>query len=269
MAVDWTNYSSWDLVLPPNRPGEALLREIRIALSIKGDLREVCILGSTPEYRRICKDLCIPNVVIIDKFPEFSDMCDRLTPHNPRESKIIQDWVTALPRFCGKFDVVLSHLTHGNVPFHARRELFGLIRNCLVPGGLLIDFVFQPPPPGNSPETIMRHFRGRPPNLRTCNDFNSIALFQSAMIGSLGCVDTSAIYGMLDASIDDETSIIVKATKKITPPGHTWYYAFDKPPPCYGYFEGYEVVSELPEPQHSPFCNAATLYFLRKSAERR
>lgn len=265
MTVDWSSYSSWDLVLPPNRPSEELLQAISLALATAADVKAVCILGSTPEYRLLCYKLEISQVIIIDKSEVFSNQCDGYTVCNSRETKVFGDWLSILPKFTNQFDVVLSHLTHGNIQFDHRSIFFELIRKSLKPGGLLIDFVFQPLAPGYSLKTIVSRFQDRPANIRTYNDFNSIALFQSEIIGALGCVDTSAIYSFLDNStIPDTVKLIVAGTKKITPPGYIWHYSFDKPPSSFGFSDGYNVVATLPEPAGSAFFNVAALCILRK-----
>lgn len=266
MATDWSTYSTWELVLPPNRPSDELLGSLRILLkSIKKESR-VCILGSTPEFRTACLEAGTHHVTIIDKSQIFSELCDKLTIPNNNESKMIGDWLDILPQYKNKFDLVLSHLTHGNIKFEQRHIFFKSIWNCLSPKGIFFDFVFQPQPPGYDLNQIVKIFKHKPLNIRTCNDFNSIALFQSSTIADRGCVDTTSIYDIMDkANLPKTIQSITAYTKKITPPGYKWDYAFDKDPSKFGYFNGYEILATIEEPCYSAFYNSACLYILKKT----
>ena len=266
MSVNWSTYSTWDLVLPPNRPSEYLLQCLKLALTASEKIETVCILGSTPEYRLACHELNIPNVTIIDKSEEFSNYCDSLSVSNSRENKIFGDWIEILPQFTDNFDAVLSHLTHGNIHFNHRVSFFNAIRKSLRPDGLLIDYIFQPQNSGYTIDNIINLFKERLPNIRTYNDFNCMAIFQSDLIKQLGLVDTNAIYKYLNNMIsNDHIKLIIEGTKKITPPNNTWFYAFDKPPHIYNYFDGYTKIATLPEDVCSPFHNAGVLSILRKT----
>jgi hypothetical protein len=192
-------------------------------------------------------------------------MCDEFTISNRREIKVIGDWIDILPNYRNTFDAVLSHLTHGNIPFERRHEFFNAIRHSIKPGGMLIDFVFQPRAPGYSIQQIIEQFKQRPANLRTFNDFNSIALFQSSAIARFGCVDTTRIYKMLEiADLPEEVWVIAKGTRRVTPEEFKWYYCFDRGPHEFGYYEGYDILAEIPEPPESPFANVAQLLVLQR-----
>lgn len=58
--------------------------------------------------------------------------------------------------------------------------------------------------------------------------------------------------------------VLIQGTKRVTLPGFTWYYSFDKPPETFDYYSGYAVVDKVIEPVGSPFGGVAELIVMRK-----
>ena len=263
-SVNWSSYDTWMLVLPPNRPSESLLREITTIISSLHKPKSVCILGSTPEYRTICARF-FNKVVLIDHSKEFYNLSSTLCIRNNDEQLINDNWIDSLENLPKKFDVILSHLTHGNIPFEDRPKFYRAISNSLTDEGFFIDYIFQPQPPGLTPNEIIDKFRDRPLNLRTINDFNSLALFQNHIIEELGCVDTTQIYNYLENSINDNRiRLLIEHTKIMTPVENRWDYCFDLTPTKLGYDENFKAFCKLAEPQNSPFNGAAYLQISRR-----
>lgn len=256
--------SDWGLVLPPSRPGESILRLIEAFIVERPHVTEACVLGATPEYRDILARAGIHGT-IVDRSPDFFGYATQLCAQPRVETVIYADWLTELPRHAGRFDLILSHLTHGNVPFDRKSQFFEAVRNALRPGGIFIDYVLNLQGDGYDVESVTRLFSRRPINLLVANDFNCQAIFQSSHIRDLGVVDTSAIHGLYDGeAVDPCVRTLDTLANKITPRGMTWYYAFDRPENQFGYYDGYRILMSWPEPQTSPYYGVATLQFLSK-----
>ncbi len=264
-SVNWSGYRTWTLVLPPNRPGEDLLATIYALVCGAGEDKAVCILGSTPEFRTVCSRLPC-EVDVIDKSALFFDFASSLCVKSRRERFINNDWTRALSCSGRKYDFILSHLTHGNIPYSERRQFFQAVSGALSPSGRFVDYVFQPRRPGYTPGAIVQLFRDRPLNLRCVNDFNSVAVFQNHLIGELCCVDTTLIYADLETQIADrQTRLIIQHTKELTPPGNRWDYSFDVTPDSLGYSECFQRLCRIDEPAASPFYQCAYLVISEKA----
>lgn len=258
--VDWSRYHTWSLVLPPNRPSSNLLNIIRSVISSAIKIGKVCVLGSTPEFRTLCNSPKIDSVDVIDCSSDFYNMSSAMCIPNPNEKHIQGDWIEVLSESRLKYDLVLSHLTHGNVPFANRNNFYKAISDSLTDRGHFIDYVFQPKAPGYSIKDIKEIFSNKPANLRTYNDFNSIALFQSNQIANLGCVDTTEIYRYLENEIDNKKlRLILNETKIITPEGNRWDYSFETSPTSLGYNKHLKEVRVFEEDEYYSFANVASL----------
>lgn len=262
--VDWDAYGTWNLVLPPNRPDR---RQINILTRLLATRKPetICILGSTPEYRQ-CASMTSALVTIVDKSLEFSLGMDKLCRPNARETKVVSDWIDHLQENERKYDIVLSHFTHGNIHYSRRAEFFKWIRRSLKHEGIFFDVWFNPVGDGYSVHDIGYKFAGEPINIRTANNFNCIALFQSDQIASIGHIDTTSIYEYLERElVFPGASELVSLTKLVTPPGNHWYYHPEIFPRDFGYYDHYTLIKEIRELKQSAFFDASKISILRRA----
>lgn len=244
--VGWEALSGWEAVLPPNRPDRIDLAIVD-AVSAVSRRASACILGSTPEYRAVLRKH-FTSVRIVDRSPSFKSVSDAIVGSDERETVVVEDWLTALHSHQSKFDIVVSHFTHGNVPFADRNDFFRGIAASLADGGVFVDTIFHPYPLVG-PDEIRSRFVGRPANLQTVNDFNATAIFRSAVIQELGCIDTTVIYAWLRkvfADVPELLQLVETCETRVTPSGLIWDYSPNRPPDKLGYREHLNVLVEVP-----------------------
>jgi hypothetical protein len=113
---------------------------------------------------------------------------------------------------------------------------------------------------------IVELFKLRANNIRTANDFNCKAIFQSVFAEKNGAVNSSEIYEWLKRNVDNQqVRRIIETTKFVCPPGMVWHYHKDRPPESFGYDEVFHEVSKLEEPSDSPFFGALTHRFCQRA----
>lgn len=266
-SVDWSKINTWMQMLPPNRPSEEILHKInQILIENKNkNKKTVCILGSTPEYRNLFYNTEY-QVIVIDISKEFYNASNGMCISNTNEIFIHGNWLEILKNYKNSFNFILSHLTHGNISFEQRTEFFELIHSSLAKDGIFIDYIFQPQFPGYNPKQITNLFKNKPVNLRTINDFNSIALFQSSIIQDIECVDTTIIYDYLEENIlNEHVRLILSLTKHITPINNSWDYSFNKTPSKLKYFDLFSPINIFDENKDSSYYKIARLYISRKN----
>ena len=254
----WELMKTWKMVLPPNRPSEKNVACIEDVIKGLPSRQNACILGSTPEYRTLLRKW-FSRVTIIDKSMGFKAVSDQLSGKSENECFCHSDWLNELPKRADSFDLVVSHTTHGNIVFCDRSRFFRLIEASLRDYGIFVDTIFQPPTKLFGIDEICSLFSGRPNNLRTTNDFNCIAIFQSKKIAEDGLIDSSKILDWLEAEIDDPDILrIVKSTEDVCPRGMTWHYSVDRGPETFGYMDLFSIQRERRQPDSSPFSEAMT-----------
>jgi SAM-dependent methyltransferase len=250
---DWSILGSWDTVLTPNRPADIDLAVVKTAGAIT-ERRSACVLGSTPEYRAALSEI-FDQVVVIDRSREFKALADAIVGQHPGESFLHADWLVALPTMGKRFDLIVSHFTHGNVRHTSRSTFFAAIARALKPSGLFVDTIFHPRSLVSLNE-IEAAFSRRALNLQTLNDFNASAVFRAEIIEKLGCIDTSAIYRWLRDGLADNPTfarLIDLTEARVTPAGLRWDYAPHADPASFGYDDFFEVLATVGADPHSAF----------------
>lgn len=268
---DWAKMGAWHLVLPPNRPDANNVQHVSACLAGRQSRRPLrgAILGSTPEYRSVLRRHCA-EVHILDKSTDFKAISDSISGTHPNENFISGDWLETLSSCRGRFDIICSHFTHGNISFAQRPRFFELISDALAADGVFFDTVFDPQTGLYSLPQIQRRFSDQPINLQVANDFNSIALFQSEKMVELGCVDTTAIYDWLEPILEDNHLWqLARYTKAVTPPGLRWDYALGRGPMTFGYDHAFEVRSQIFDDRSSSFASNSYLLISGKPADAR
>jgi hypothetical protein len=267
MANKWDTMESWHATLPPNRPDSrnlALLAATIAARKPGGDAH-AAVLGCTPEYREMLAALGA-NVHLFDSSLEFKRLSDSIVGERPSETFVHGDWLETLPDYAGRFDVICSHFTHGNVEYDGRRRFFELVSGALAPNGVLFDFIFHPSTTLGLSD-IRERFERSPINISTANDFNACAIFQSETSSTMGFVDTAACYEWLAPLRQSQHfNALIDYTMRVTRPGGIWYYTPARSPSSLGYGDTLVEIARITEPPDNPFGSNCYLSISRKKS---
>lgn len=154
MTMDRYEFAKWDALarswsnfLSPCRPDKEDLEAIQEHLQRRISNGEPCgrllILGSTPEFRDLIPQMGI-DVTIIDQNQSMVDFMQRLQlAPNSKETVVLEDWFSYLPKAEKQFDVILCDLTQSNIPYDKRQEFYRSVASALVPGGEFIDRIYK------------------------------------------------------------------------------------------------------------------------------
>jgi len=258
----WSKTSDWDLVLPPSRPNDFQLGLIRNML-LRYDLStiRVGILGSTPEFRDLLCELNIKTIVVFDKSIDFYKKMSDYRIYDNQEIFVNGNWLDTLSQYSGYFDVLLSDLTAGNIPYDERKKFHTLIANSLKNSGVFIDKCLTNENGLLSLEEIERKYNNLSTNLVNVNNFSCEAIFCSELQKENGIIDTTKIYEKLRNKFMNNKRILkfIELAHFITPENCVWYYGKDK----IDYVTGLSLVqkNDLPE---TVYYNRAWLFFWKK-----
>lgn len=243
----WAQITTWGLVLPPSRPHTTELNRIRAQIASVDRCEPVAILGSTPEFRDLLASSGFEEVELLERNPSFARSVEALRTHQSDDRMVIGNWLDLLPAANGRYSIILSDLTSGNVPYEDRATFYRLIAGALRPGGLFIDKVLM-----NSRGLIpLSHLRAKyadlPLNLQTVNDFSCEAIFCSELLKRRDILDTNSTYRDLEDELGDTPiNAFIDAARLITPNDCTWYYgrSWDRLKSSYG--GGLKLLDEAP-----------------------
>ncbi|MGH9908671.1 MAG: hypothetical protein ACRD8U_24185 [Pyrinomonadaceae bacterium] len=141
------------------------------------------------------------------------------------ENFVNGDWLETLPTLKGRFGVILSDLTSGNIPYDDRARFYEEIAYALIDGGMFFDKVLAHTDRMLSIDALIEKYTAMPLNLLYINYFSSEMLFCSEMLNLNQVVDSSLFYAILDERIKNErVRAFAEHAKKITPPGCKWWY---------------------------------------------
>ena len=215
----------WDLVLPPSRPSAHQIAALRPHICCIDREKPVAILGSTPEFRDLLFECGFTNVHILERNLTFlSSMSDLRVYSNP-ETIIHGDWLDTLPESRGRFALILSDLTSGNIPYEDRPRFYDDISNALMPGGLFCDKILTHPGPHIPINILLQRYSDLPLNLLHINNFSSEVFFCSELLNHNQTVDSTLFYQILDERAKHpRVHAFTAKAKSITPPGFVWWY---------------------------------------------
>ncbi len=223
MVNNWKHISSWDTVLPPNRPGRFETDLLRCCLAnVKRDL--AIVMGATPEYRNVLKLLGFGRIIVVEKNISFLDSLSHLSIDCDRETVIEGDWLDVLPDFRGQCTVVVSDTTLGNVRFGSQDSLQTLMCGALGPEGMLFDRVLHYREGLCSWDSINEAFRFLPLNLETANLFNIMGVFRSPVVAEIGMVCARDAYASAVKQNPHLKRIAELSKLWVTPEACEWYY---------------------------------------------
>ncbi len=220
---NWKNYSSWDTVLPPNRPGKTEVEFLRTCL-LDANKDSAIVLGATPEYRNLLKILKFKKIVVIEKNISFLKSISHLSIQSEAETIVEGDWLEILPKFKGQYSLVVSDITLGNIPFEQQSDLQKLMCDALKPDGILFDRILHYRDGLCNWDLIGETFRYLPLNLETVNLFSIMALFRSPVIKNIGKLDTTIAYDTVVKKHYFLKKISNLTKKYVTPTNCIWWY---------------------------------------------
>lgn len=259
----WDSYDTWNLVLPPSRPDERELSRIRALAIGLPKTTPAAILGSTPEFRETLASVGYQTVYCFDRsrtfFQRMTTFLGRDWKPGPNAEKLVEgDWMSELPKFRGRFSLILSDLTSGNVPYAERSEFYTCIEDALTPGGFFVDKCLTNEGHWYSDHEIRVGFDGLPVNLSTANRFSCIALFCSQRVHSLGRVDTETLYEHLEGAHNTRhMRCLIDLCRVVTPSGMQWYYGQDWTNLRAAYCPRLRRAGRFALPQSSPYYGNA------------
>lgn len=264
MADQWFPMVGWDLVLPPSRPWPKYIDTLQLLVR-SHDINKACVLGSTPEFRDALYESGVRDITIIDRSDVFYERMSEYRVYHNDERFEHTNWLDCLEKSEDTFDVVLSHLTHGNLSFDEKRRFFDLIRKSLTIGGVFFDVSLFLNGNTKSIIQLLKKYETLPLNIETLNSFNSECIFRSDLIDQNGFVDPERFYSEIKKiSTSKKIERFVEECKKITPEGMTWSYSSNESASDYGYLEGYELLQNQSEPASSAYHGVVDLYVLEK-----
>jgi hypothetical protein len=226
----WSKHSTWDFVLPPSRPDDFQLGLIRETV-LKYDSSTICvgILGSTPEFRDLLYELNVKNIIVFDKSEDFYKKMSDYRIYTNSEIFVKGNWLNTLPEYNNYFDILLSDLTAGNVPYSERKKFYSLIAQSLKSNGRFIDKYLTNENGLLSLNEIDRKYSNLSINFININNFSCEAIFCSELQKEKAIIDTTCIYKKLKNRFQDNKRILkfIELAHFITPENCVWYYGKD------------------------------------------
>jgi hypothetical protein len=251
---DWSSVRSWELVLPPNRPGAEVLATLRRCLQRLGSIRHAAVLGATPEFVDLLTHAGAEAIVCIDRCPEFATSMRSLRSTPASETLAVGEWRDVLSAFPGAFDVILSDFTLGNLPYGEQGELLDAVAGALAPRGRFLDRVLTYRQPCHPYERLIEEFRRLPANLVTLNDFNARWLFCGERVTEHEVVDPAETYAWSRAAFGGAgIDWLVDNCARLSPPGLCWHYGRPWSEVRAVYATALVIEAEHPEPSASAY----------------
>ena len=221
----WDHIDTWELVLPPSRPSKKHLGFIKRILKDIATDKPIAVLGCTPEFRDVLFELGFSNCYYIDNNEHAVSVMNSLRIY-PASDKLIQgDWIEVLGKYKNHFQVILSDLTSGNIPYEKRELFYERITSSLTKRGLFIDKVLTHQKKKKKLIDLQNKYLRLPLNLQTINYFSCDFLFNSELLDLDQTVNSSLFYDILEKKYKNQRiKKLMKLCTKITPRNCIWWY---------------------------------------------
>jgi len=269
-GIHWDSHEAWHLMLPPGRPSVDHLATFRRVINRASKFpRTVGILGSTPELRDLCARLGIMHVWVIDRNSRFHESMNRLRLLRAApETVIIADWIDALTALVDTFDLLLSDLTLGNLPYERRRSFFRSVAASLKPGGLFVDRVLTNQAPAHLLADLDKKYRSLPYNLISINSFMHEYFFLSELTTSFREVNVRAFTEILQArwneTGDEALHIFLTDALQLTTPDAVWHYGKPWMQVAVDYAPELRRLETIPEKKQSLYYRRSAIFVSQK-----
>lgn len=263
-ANAWANINSWENVLPPSRPAIWQLYETA-KLCQSSKLENVAVLGSTIEFRDMFAELGARHIYVFEKNVSFYEKISKLKKYNVEEIMINGDWVETLGQYNNYFDIILSDLTSGNIPYDKREKFYHDIAYSLKNDGRFIDRVLTKNIPYLDKTELIEKYSRKELTLRNVNDFNCEMIFCSSLLEDTdGILNTSRIYDKLLALNNSRITEFVNACYKVTPRDCTWWYSIWWNLEKQVILRNLSLEKSFDEPMGSPYYKRVKMFVFRR-----
>jgi len=257
----WAKIKTWEMVMPPSRPDKWQLDIISELLVRNGTTCEVAVLGSTVEFRDLLFELGFQNITIFEKNSDYYlETFEYKVYRDVSEYVIWGDWLRTIRNLNRKFDVILSDLTSGNIPWHLRSKFYNYISGALKPDGLYVDRLLAKQIEWYDKKALIQKYVELPVNIKTVNQFNCEMLFCSNFVASSKTVDTTAIYDELLAFDIPKINLFVSKCYSITPRECKWWYGEDWEDEKKLYCKHFRILQQYDEPTDSAYYGRCKLF---------
>jgi hypothetical protein len=256
----WVKYKTWHLVKPPSRPDIWQLDICRNTLLSLPRLKNVAVLGSTIEYRELLAEMDSINVFVFDRNRSFYDYSIQFIKKCIKETFVDGNWLETLFEYVGFFDVVLSDLTSGNIPYEHRETFYKGIADSMSKNAIFIDRLLSKRKPFLNIDELIKKYSNLPVSNDTVNNFNCEVLFCSTLLNNKEMiVDSSVIYDyLLDLNIPQITDFVI-ACYDITPRDCVWWYSQPWDIEWQLYTNFFCILEEYHEPINSDYYGRTKL----------
>lgn len=267
MVDKWDVLTTWQCVLPPSRPDNWQLSIIKEHLTAYKN-PVVAVLGATIEFRDLLAECNISKVYVFEKNHHYFTEISQYRKHKNDEMLVWGDWLTTIKNYEGKFDVILSDLTSGNISYEQRDNFYKYISSALTPKGVFIDRILTKPNQFISEEFLIEKYKRLPATNRNANDFNCEFLFCSTLLDNdENVVNSSHFYDHLLSLQNSQINQFVNLCYLITPRNCIWWYS----KPWYEekiIYERYlSIVESYDEPITSAYFGRAKLFLSKKKEQ--
>ena len=149
----------------------------------------------------------------------------KLRTGSSEEIYIGGDWRNTLAKRPGRYDVLLSDLTGGNIPYDERSDFYKTIALALHDDGIFLDKCLTHPIPHENLADLLEKYEWYPVNWDTVNRFNCEVFFCSTLLNRKEQVDTTEFYRLLlEQQNGDNVTRILQMMPHVTPEDMLWYY---------------------------------------------
>lgn len=264
MADNWNFFTGWQNVLPPSRPAAWQIDIIKEYVQ-NSHCKSAAILGSTIEFRDLLAECSIKNIYVFDSNADFYKYISKFRKYSNKEKLILGNWLDTIGDFESYFDIVLSDLTSGNIPYESREKFYHLISKSLSKNGVFIDRILTFSVPLIPLYALIEKYKKLPINKTTVNNFNCEVLFCSTLLDNgKKIVDTNSFYDYLCKLNIPQITKFVHSCYDITPRNCIWYYKIDWEDERKMYEKTLSIFESYDEPNQSSYYNRAKLFISRK-----
>lgn len=256
----WQNFTNWQAVTPPSRPADWQLDLIKRELLSFHKESKIAILGSTIEFRNLLAEIGYKNIFIFERNQSFYDYITKFAKYELNETIVSGNWLDTLKEFKQFFDIILSDLTSGNIPYERRNDFYRSISNALLPSGIYIDRILTKSLPLIQLEHLISKYEKMEVTNQSVNSFNCEVLFCSTLLDNENhMVDTNVFYDYLLSLNNGRISEFVMACYEITPRDCVWWYNMDWKVESDLYQRYFKIRKEFADPPDSEYYIRAKL----------
>jgi hypothetical protein len=257
---------NWKKLTFPSRPGLENIKYFENLIENK-NIDSIAILGSTSEWRNVAAISNANKIFIFEKNSSAYKAMSVFVTDKSKEVLVFGDWFETLPNYIDKFDIILSDLTIGNIPYSDRSLFYNQITASLIKGGVFLDRIlkFKSNNDFYDPEILNNEYMNKKINNNNVNDFFCKWLFSSQYLLDHCILDSSYIYNKISNKyIEGNIPQFIHESKKIIPENLLWYYGKLWDEYKNDYLNSRVLIEELPDPENTAYSGIATMLISQK-----